>query len=175
MKISIFGLGYVGAVSMACLARDGHEVVGVDLDPLKLDLIRSGRSPIVEEGIQDLTAEVVKSGRVTVTDDVAEAVRATRTLVHLRRHALEPERQPGPFRGAPRVRADRRRAQGQARLPHGHHALDAAAGRHGNGRARPASSPQAARRPTWTSASASSPSSCAKAARSRTTTIRRSR
>lgn len=77
MKISIFGLGYVGAVSMACLARDGHEVIGVDLDPLKLELIRGGRSPIVEEGIQELTAQVVKSGRVTVTDDVAAAVRAT--------------------------------------------------------------------------------------------------
>jgi GDP-mannose 6-dehydrogenase len=77
MKISIFGLGYVGAVSMACLARDGHDVVGVDLDPHKLELIRGGRSPIVEEGIQDLTAEVVRSGRVTVTDDVAAAVHAT--------------------------------------------------------------------------------------------------
>jgi len=77
MKISIFGLGYVGAVSMACLARDGHEVVGVDLDPVKLDLIRSGRSPIVEEGIQELTAEVVASGRVRVTDDVGGAVHAT--------------------------------------------------------------------------------------------------
>ena len=77
MKISILGLGYVGAVSMACLARDGHEVVGVELDPVKLDLIRGGRSPIVEEGIQDLTAQVVASGRVRVTDSVAEAVRAT--------------------------------------------------------------------------------------------------
>jgi GDP-mannose 6-dehydrogenase len=77
MKISIFGLGYVGAVSMACLARDGHEVVGVDVDPLKLDMIRQGRSPIVEEGIQELTAAVVASGRVSVTADVAAAVHAT--------------------------------------------------------------------------------------------------
>ena len=61
------------------------------LDPLKLELIRSGRSPIVEEGIQDLTAEVVKSGRVTVTDDVAAAVHP-RPVVHLRRDAVEPER-----------------------------------------------------------------------------------
>ncbi len=77
MQISIFGLGYVGAVSLACLARDGHTVVGVDLDPLKLDLIRSGRSPIVEEGIQDLTRDVVASGRVTVTNDVASAIANT--------------------------------------------------------------------------------------------------
>lgn len=77
MRISIFGLGYVGAVSLACLARDGHEVVGVDLDPLKLDLIRSGRSPIVEDGIQDLIAEVVASGKVQVTDDVSQAILAT--------------------------------------------------------------------------------------------------
>jgi GDP-mannose 6-dehydrogenase len=77
MRISVFGLGYVGAVSLACLARDGHTVVGVDLDPLKLDLLRSGRSPIVEEGIQELTREVVASGRVTVTNDVAQAINDT--------------------------------------------------------------------------------------------------
>lgn len=77
MKISVFGLGYVGAVSMVCLARDGHDVVGVDVDPIKLDLLRSGRSPIVEEGIQELTRDVVASGRVTVTADVAAAIEAT--------------------------------------------------------------------------------------------------
>ncbi|MGH8261414.1 MAG: nucleotide sugar dehydrogenase, partial [Steroidobacteraceae bacterium] len=75
MRISVFGLGYVGAVSLACLARDGHEVTGVELDSHKLDLIRSGRSPIVEEGIQELMAEVVKSGRVKVIDDAQTAVR----------------------------------------------------------------------------------------------------
>jgi GDP-mannose 6-dehydrogenase len=73
----VFGLGYVGAVSLACLARDGHHVVGVDVDPHKLELIRSGRSPIVEEGIQDLMKQVVESGRVTVTNDVQQAISAT--------------------------------------------------------------------------------------------------
>src|SRR5262245_31264455 len=77
MRISVFGLGYVGAVSLACLARDGHTLVGVDVDKTKLDLLRSGRSPIVEEGIQELTASVVASGRVKVTDDPREAMRDT--------------------------------------------------------------------------------------------------
>lgn len=77
MKISIFGLGYVGAVSLACLARDGHEVVGVDIDQSKLDLIRSGKSPIIEDGIQELMADVVASGRVQVTDDCATALNVT--------------------------------------------------------------------------------------------------
>lgn len=74
MKISIFGLGYVGAVSLACLARDGHEVTGVDIDQAKLDLIREGKSPIIEEGIQELMKEVADSQRVHVTTDCAEAV-----------------------------------------------------------------------------------------------------
>lgn len=75
MKISIFGLGYVGAVSLACLARDGHQVIGVDIDPTKLRLIQEGRTPVVEEGMVDLLASVVSSGRVTVTSDVQQAVR----------------------------------------------------------------------------------------------------
>jgi GDP-mannose 6-dehydrogenase len=77
VKISIFGLGYVGAVSLACLARDGHQVVGVDIDPAKLDLIRSGRTPVVEEGMVQLMAEVVASGRVSVGSDTREAVLST--------------------------------------------------------------------------------------------------
>ncbi len=76
-SISIFGLGYVGAVSLACLARDGHRVVGVDIDPVKLDLIRSRKSPILEEGIQELMADVVDSGRISVTSDVGQALRDT--------------------------------------------------------------------------------------------------
>src|SRR5688572_25224866 len=74
MKISIFGLGYVGAVSLACLARDGHEVTGVDIDENKLDLIRRGKSPIVEAGIVELVDQVVASGKVSVTANVAEAI-----------------------------------------------------------------------------------------------------
>jgi GDP-mannose 6-dehydrogenase len=75
MNISIFGLGYVGAVSLACLARDGHSVIGVDIDPAKLELIRAGRTPVVEEGMVELMAQVAASGRVSVTTDVAQAVK----------------------------------------------------------------------------------------------------
>ena len=74
MNISIFGLGYVGAVSLACLARDGHHVIGVDVDQAKLDLIAAGKTPVVEEGMVDLMRDVVASGRVSVTRDVGEAV-----------------------------------------------------------------------------------------------------
>ena len=77
MKISIFGLGYVGAVSLACLARDGHNVVGVDIDKNKLQLIRDGNSPIVEDGILELMKEVAASGRVSVTDNAEDAVART--------------------------------------------------------------------------------------------------
>ena len=74
MNIRIFGLGYVGAVSLACLARDGHAVTGVDIDEAKLALIRDGKTPVVEEGMVDLMARAVSAGRVRVTDDVSLAV-----------------------------------------------------------------------------------------------------
>ena len=76
-RISIFGLGYVGAVSLACLARDGHEMTGVDIDPAKLEMLRRGQAPIVETGIQELTRSVIRGGQVTVTDSVRDAILAT--------------------------------------------------------------------------------------------------
>lgn len=77
MKISVFGLGYVGCVSAACLAARGHEVLGVDVNPVKIDLVTRGQAPVVEERIGELTAEVVKSGALRATTDVAEAIAAS--------------------------------------------------------------------------------------------------
>jgi GDP-mannose 6-dehydrogenase len=77
MKISVFGLGYVGCVSAACLAARGHEVVGVDVNPVKIDLVSRGQAPVVEEQIGELTADVVRSGALRATADVAEAIAAT--------------------------------------------------------------------------------------------------
>lgn len=75
MKLSVFGLGYVGCVSAACFADDGNEVIGVDVNPTKVEIINSGKSPIVEEGINDLIAKVVKSGRLVATTDSERAIR----------------------------------------------------------------------------------------------------
>ena len=77
MKISVFGLGYVGCVSAACLAARGHEVVGVDVNPVKIDLISRGQAPVVEEQIGELTADVVGSGALRASADVAGAIGAT--------------------------------------------------------------------------------------------------
>ena len=74
MKISVFGLGYVGAVSAACFAGDGHEVVGVDVDPTKVAIINSGSSPIIEDGINELIRQVVGQKRLRATSNVCDAV-----------------------------------------------------------------------------------------------------
>ncbi len=77
MKISIMGLGYVGAVSAGCLAEEGHEVIGVDPQQAKVDLINEGRTPIIERDIGDIIERNVAEGRLRATLDVLEAVRHT--------------------------------------------------------------------------------------------------
>lgn len=77
MKISIFGLGYVGTVSAGCLANDGHEVVGVDPIQTKVDLINRGLTPIIEVEIGEIIAENVRSGRLRAVADPVDAVQKT--------------------------------------------------------------------------------------------------
>ncbi len=74
MKVSVFGLGYVGAVSCACLPELGHTVIGVDTNPLKVQMINDGQSPVVEEGIDELIAAAVRRGALRATADLEDAV-----------------------------------------------------------------------------------------------------
>src|SRR5579862_5742285 len=74
MNIAVFGLGYVGVVSAACLARDGHNVLGVDPNTLKIEILQRGRSPIIEPGLDELIAPAVASGRLVAGADYAAAV-----------------------------------------------------------------------------------------------------
>jgi GDP-mannose 6-dehydrogenase len=76
-RISIFGLGYVGAVSAGCFAERGHPVVGVDVSEAKVNLLAAGKSPIMEAGLEELLTKHAKAGRLTATTDAAEAVANT--------------------------------------------------------------------------------------------------
>lgn len=73
-RISVFGLGYVGSVTAACLAHQGHHVMGVDLNPAKVDMINSGRSPIIEVGMDQLVAECHQACRLHATTEASLAV-----------------------------------------------------------------------------------------------------
>ena len=74
MRIAVFGLGYVGTVASACLARDGHQVLGVDPNATKVELINSGKSPIIERDIDGLVSEAVAKGALRASSDATEAV-----------------------------------------------------------------------------------------------------
>jgi GDP-mannose 6-dehydrogenase len=74
MRISIFGLGYVGCVTAACLARDNHTVIGVDINPAKVDLLKSGQSPVIEPGLDEIICDVVENGNLQVSLDSQFAV-----------------------------------------------------------------------------------------------------
>lgn len=77
MQISVFGIGYVGAVSSACLANDGHHVIAVDPNPQKVGPLNEGISPIVEPGLGELIQGGIRSQRLVATSDVREAVNST--------------------------------------------------------------------------------------------------
>ncbi len=77
MKVSVFGLGYVGSVSAASFAADGHQVIGVDVNAEKAAAINAGRSPIVEPGLEDVLGRTVAQGRLRATTDTADAVKNT--------------------------------------------------------------------------------------------------
>lgn len=73
-RVAVFGIGYVGAVTAACLSQDGHAVVGVDIDPVKVAELNAGVPPVSEPGLGELVAALVAAGRLRATTDVAEAV-----------------------------------------------------------------------------------------------------
>ena len=73
--VSVFGLGYVGCVSAACLANEGFDIIGVDVNVAKVTLVASGHPTVVEEGIEPLMCSMVQAGRLHATMHAAEAVR----------------------------------------------------------------------------------------------------
>ena len=77
MKISVFGLGYVGCVSAACFCDLGHEVWGIDVDPSKVEFLKNGKSPIVEKDLPELIAKYAQAGTMHGTTSADEAVRNT--------------------------------------------------------------------------------------------------
>ncbi len=74
MKISIFGLGYVGLVNAVCLAQEGHEIIGVDVNPQKVRMVNEGTSPITEDKVEDILKAQVAQGRIVATDQIEHAV-----------------------------------------------------------------------------------------------------
>lgn len=74
MRLSVFGLGYVGTVSAACFASRGHQVIGVDISPNKVELIRNGTAPIVEAGIAEIVRDTTARGLLRATTSPAEAI-----------------------------------------------------------------------------------------------------
>jgi GDP-mannose 6-dehydrogenase len=76
-RVSVFGLGYVGAVSVAALAEHGHEVIGVDANPSKVEMVNAGQSPVIETGLEETLGRGVAASRIQATQSAEEAVDAT--------------------------------------------------------------------------------------------------
>jgi GDP-mannose 6-dehydrogenase len=70
MRVHVFGLGYVGCVTSACLAQLGHDVTGVDTDPNKVALVNGGQSPLIEPGLEALIQAAVAAGRLRARQEI---------------------------------------------------------------------------------------------------------
>ena len=79
MKLSVIGCGYLGAVHAAAMASIGHDVVGIDVDPRKIEALAEGRAPFFEPGLPEILAQGIASGRLTFTTDMSAARGARRT------------------------------------------------------------------------------------------------
>jgi len=77
MKLNVFGLGYVGCVSAACLAKQGHDVTGVDVNPKKVEILNRGKSPIVEVGLAEIIEDMVRAQRLRATTDISEGFKSS--------------------------------------------------------------------------------------------------
>ena len=97
MKVAVVGLGYVGTVTAACLAANGHDVCGVDVDAAKVEEIAPGRSPVAEPGLDELIAQAVTAGSCARQPPANEAIDAGRYLARLRRHPVDGARRHRPF------------------------------------------------------------------------------
>ena len=73
MRLSVIGCGYLGAVHAACMAKLGHEVVGIDVDGAKVAALSAGDAPFFEPGLPELLAEALETGRLRFSTDIAEA------------------------------------------------------------------------------------------------------
>ena len=92
MRVNVFGLGYVGCVTAACLAKAGHQVLGVDINAEKVAMVNAAAPPVVEPGLGELLTEVVRAGRLRATTSSDEAVAASEIDdAHSRRAAHERE------------------------------------------------------------------------------------
>src|SRR5260370_18085986 len=85
-RVSVFGLGYVGAVTAACLADAGHEVVGVDVNPVKVDMMESGRAPVLEPRLEELVEKGRRACRLRATTSAFSAVRSEEHTSELQSH-----------------------------------------------------------------------------------------
>ena len=115
MRISVLGLGYVGTVTAGCLAQQGHDVIGVDPEPNKVNLINAGQSPIIEKDIGKIIEKQVAAGRLAASIEATSSLTSRQALlVEFVRLTDEARRD---LHAALRCRRRRRRRRSVARIP----------------------------------------------------------